>query len=149
MVDHAQHRNQQVDLGRRIDNHPRLHPMLLNQLQRAVQVPAGLIMDAHPVGSGLCERLHKLIRILNHHVAIERQVRRFPQRLHHRRPNRQVGHKMAVHHVHVDHAPASALGGANLLAQTGKIGGKNRWKQFNQDKNSLPAVLRCMGGCAS
>jgi hypothetical protein len=52
---------------------------------------------------------------------------------------------MTVHHVNVDRASASALSGANLLAKLGKIGGKNRWKQLNQDRISLPAAMAARG----
>jgi len=66
-------------------------------------------------------------------MAIQRQLGHLAQAFHHRRPNRNVGHKMAVHHVHVDHRAAATLGRGNLVRQVGEIRRKNRWKQLNHD----------------
>ncbi len=69
--------------------------------------------------------------ILDHQVAVERQLGGLAQALHHRRPKRDVGHKMAVHHVHVDHRAAAPLGRGNLIRQMGKIRRKNRRQKLN------------------
>jgi hypothetical protein len=49
---------------------------------------------------------------------------------------------MAIHHIHMDDATPAALGCGNLFAQTGKIGGKNGWKQLDQLNFSLSGTCR-------
>ena len=95
--------------------------MLLNQLQRPVQVPADLLLHADHVRARLRKRGNKLVGILDHQVAIERQLRHRPQRLHHRRPKRNVRHKMPIHHVHMHDRPAPTLRRGHLIGQMRKI----------------------------
>jgi hypothetical protein len=54
-------------------------------------------------------------------VAIEREVGRFAQRLHDRRPDGQVRNEMAVHDVDVNHGCAAFDGTGNLLAEVGEV----------------------------
>jgi hypothetical protein len=84
-------------------------------------VGTSLVVDAHPVGPGLGKGGNELVRILDHQVAIERQLGHLAQALDHWRPNGDVGHKMPVHHVHVDGRAAAPLSRGNLLRQVGKI----------------------------
>ena len=108
VMHHGQNVREQFDARRRVQHHPRLHSMLRNQFQRAVQMPAGLVVHAHPVGPRIGKGGYELVRVLDHQVAIERQA--CPaQALHHRRTKGDVGHKMSVHHVHVDHRAAAPL----------------------------------------
>ncbi len=94
-------------------------------------------MDAHPVRASLRERLNKLVRILDHHVAVDRQPGHLAQRFQHRSPNRQIGHKMPIHNVEVDDSSATRLGSLNLIRQMGEIRRQNRWKQLDQDGKSV------------
>ena len=72
------------------------------------------------------------VRILDHQVNIQRRRDVLAQRGHHRRTDRDVGHEMAVHHVHVQHGCASLQRGSNLLGQAGEISRQNRWRQLDQ-----------------
>ena len=119
------------DAGGRIEHHRRLHAVVGDQLERAVQVAAGLVVDADPVGPGVGKRGDELVGILDHQVAIERQVGDLAQAFHHRRPDGDVGHKMAVHDVDVDDRAAAALGRGNLVRQMGKIRREDGWQQLN------------------
>jgi len=77
-------------------------------------VAAGLVVNADPTGPGLGKGGNELVRFLDHQMAVKRQAGRTAQALHDRRPQRDVGHKMAVHHVHVDDRAAAPLGRGNL-----------------------------------
>ena len=55
MMDHGQDIDDEVDPRGRIEDHARLHAVVKDQLQRAVQVRAGLVVDADPVGARLGE----------------------------------------------------------------------------------------------
>jgi hypothetical protein len=86
-----------------------------------VQMAAGLVVDAHPVGPGLGKGGDELVRVLDHQVAVERQMGHLAQALDHHWPNGDVGHKMAVHHIHVDDGSAAPAGRGDLIRQMGEI----------------------------
>ena len=99
-------------------------------------------MHRNPVRARLGEHRNKLVGILDHQVAIERQLSRLAQRLHYRRPDREVRDEVAIHDVHVDDM-SSALGrGAHLLAQSSEISRKNRRCQFDQPGPSESEYLQ-------
>ena len=50
-------------------------------------------------------------------------------RLHHRRPEGDVGDEVAVHDVDVDGARAAALGGGDVLAEAREVGGEDRRRE--------------------
>jgi hypothetical protein len=54
---HRQHLDQRVHRRPRIDHHARLHPVVLDQLQRPVQMPADLLVDRDHVRPRLGKRL--------------------------------------------------------------------------------------------
>ena len=62
------------------------------------------LVHRNPVGARIGERRNVLVGILDHQVTIQRQLGHLAQRLHHRRPDGDVGHEVAVHHVHVQQA---------------------------------------------
>ena len=92
---------------------------------------AGLVVDADPVGPGVGKGGDEFVGVLDHQVAVERQVGGFAQALDDRRPDGDVGHEMAVHDVHVDDGAAAALGSRNFLGQVRKIRRQNGWQQLN------------------
>ena len=94
-------------------------------MQRAVQMHAGFLVHRNPVGPGLGKLRNELVRILDHQVAIERQIGRFAQRLHQRRAHGEIGHKMAVHDVHMDDGAAAFGGALDLVRQMGEISRQN------------------------
>ena len=106
--------------------------MTLDQMQGAVQMPAGFLMHRNPVRARVGKRRNKFVRILDHQVAVERQLRRLAQRLHHRRTQCKVRDKVPIHNIHMDDTSSAFARGAHLLAQPGKISRKNRRCQFDQ-----------------
>ena len=71
-------------------------------MQCPVQVPHSFLVHRNPIGARIGESRNIFVRILDHQVAIERQRRDLAQRLHHRRPDREIGHEMSIHDVDVD-----------------------------------------------
>ena len=67
-----------------IEHDARFHAVVGDQLQGAVQVGAGLVVDADPVGAGLGERGNEFVGVLDHQVAVERQAGGLAQALDHR-----------------------------------------------------------------
>ena len=86
------------------------------------------------------------IRILDHQVAIQRQLRHRPHRLHHRRPKRDIRHKVPIHHIHMDDRPAAPLRPRDLIRQVRKVRRQNRKCQFNQ--SARLAVQECLKSIA-
>ena len=106
-----------------------------------MEVTASLIMDAHPIRSGLGEYFDIFVGVVDHHVAVEGQAGDSSQRLDDRRPEGEVGHKVAVHHVNMDNGSSAPFSGLDFFAQSGEVGRKNGWKQLDQDATSLSSVL--------
>ncbi len=88
-------------------------------------MPAGLVMHAHPVRPRIGQRGNKFVRILDHQMAIEGELRHLPHRRHHRRTKGDIGHEMAIHHIQMDDGSTTALGGLDLVSQMREVGGKN------------------------
>ena len=57
----------------------------------------------------------------DHQMAVEGFRRRATDGADHRRPERDVGHEMAVHHVEMDPICPSRIDGGNLRAEAGEI----------------------------
>src|ERR1035438_8692103 len=70
---------------------------------------AGFLMHDHLVCARVDEDGCVLVRIGDHQVFVQRQPRDFANGGHHRRPDRQVGHEVAVHHVQMQHGGAAPL----------------------------------------
>ena len=87
---------------------------------------AGFDMHGDDVGAGLGERLEIGIARRDHQMDVERLFGVRAQRLHHVRPDGDVGHEMAVHHVDMDPVGAGGVDRAHFLAQLGEIGGQDR-----------------------
>ena len=99
-------------------------------------MPAGFLMHQNLVGAGLDEYGRVLVGILDHQVHVQDRAGGLAERLDHGRPNGDIGHEMAVHDVHMEHAAADRLERGNLLAQTRKIGRENRWQDLNHERPS-------------
>ena len=74
-VDLVDHPLQAVDRRRRVEHQARLAAGVADQLQRAVDVRAGVGVEADPVGAGLGKRLRQRIDRLHHQVHVDRHAR--------------------------------------------------------------------------
>jgi hypothetical protein len=92
--------------------------MTLNQVQRAIQMPAGFLMHRNPIRASLGECGNEFVRIFDHQMAIERQFRNPAQRFDHRRTNGEIRDEMPVHNIHVDDTGAAFARGTHLFAKT-------------------------------
>ena len=120
VIHHVQHGFQAFDRRGRIDDHTRLRAVQLDMFQRAMQVDTGLLVNRNPARPRLNESRDKssgisTIRWQSAGLQLLFAGRR-PSR-----PDRKVGHKVAVHHVHMKQSCPSIQRRTNLLGQTGKI----------------------------
>ena len=74
----------------------------LDLLHGPVQVDGALLVDDQRIRAGLGEGLEELVRVFDHQVNFQRQLRHRPEALDDRRTEGQVGNEVAVHHVHVN-----------------------------------------------
>ena len=72
-------------------------------------------MDRQDCRARIGESRDIFVRIRNHQVNIEGKSRDLSDRLDHRRTDRDVGHKVAVHDIHVQQVRAGFLNFADVL----------------------------------
>jgi len=116
-----------------IDDHSRLASVRTDEMERAIEVDAGFLMDGNPVGAGLGEGFDEVVGIFDHQVAVEWDVADgFAQRGDYRRADSDVGDEMTVHDVDMEHGAASVDGGLCLGAELGEVGGEDGGCEFDQ-----------------
>jgi hypothetical protein len=150
-VDLVDHPLQHVQRRGRVEHQAGLAALGLDQLQRAVDVRAGVGVEADQVGAGLGRRPGQRIDRLHHQVHVDRhRCRVLAQRLADHRAEGQVGHVMVVHHVEVDPVGAGGDDVAHLLAQagesrpTGWLGRCGRWRRMRTPEGiPEPRCLEC------
>ena len=123
--------------------------MTLDQMQGSIEMPAGFLVHRYPVDSGFGKCGNEVVRILNHQVAVQRQLGNLPQRLHHRRPDREVGNEVPIHNIDMDDAGSASAGGDHLLAQPRKISRKNRRSQFDQNPGASKTAFLLLISCGN
>ena len=110
-----------------IDDHTGFAAMGLNEVERAVQVDAGFLMDGNPVGTGFGEGGDELIGIFDHQMAIEGNAgKRLAERSDYGRADGDVGDKVAVHDVEMEDGAAAIESGAGVDGKLGEVGGEDR-----------------------
>src|SRR5262245_7010990 len=120
-VDHVDDGCHQAFRRRRVERDAGLLAERADRLQRAVQVRAGFHMHRDDVRARLGEGFEVGIARRDHQVHVEDLAAMRPQRLHDVRPDGDVGHEVAVHHVDVDPVGAGLVDRAHLLAEPGEI----------------------------
>ena len=81
--------------------------------------------------AGLDERFGVAIGIGNHQVHVERHLGHPLDRFDDRRPYRDVRHKMAVHHIHMDEISASSFSRLDGGAERREVGRENGRRDAN------------------
>jgi len=136
VVNHGQNVTQQQDRRGGIEDDAGLHVVIGDVGEGAVEVGAGLVMDADPIRAGFGEGRDEVVGILDHQVAIEWKLRRFAQRFDDRWAEGDVGHKVAVHDVDVDDGAAAFFGRRDGVGQVSEVRGENRRSQLRREGRS-------------
>ena len=89
-------------------------------------VVVGFDVDADQVGAGFCERLDVAVRLIEHEMHIEEELRRLAQRGDRARAEGEVRHEMPVHDVEVNPRQAQALDQAPRCRRGGR-GSRRGW----------------------
>ena len=96
-----------------------------------MQVTTGFDVHGQVVTTSVDESGQKGIWLRHHEMDIERQTGHAPDCFDHRRSNGQIGHKMPVHHVHMEHISPGGLNTLDLLRQPHKVSSKNGRGNFH------------------
>src|SRR5947207_13939091 len=94
--------------------------MTLDQVQRAIQMNARLLMHRNPIRPSFTEFWNKLVGIFDHQVTVERQFSSFAQRSNDRRANSKIRHEVTGHDIEVDHRTGPHGVAADLLRTAGE-----------------------------
>ncbi len=62
-----------------------------------------------------------VVGVVDHEVHVEREIRHALERFDDRRTDRQVGHEVPVHDIHVDEVSSRSLHHCDSLAKTGEV----------------------------
>ena len=95
-------------------------------LQRTMQMRSSLGMYRNVIASGFGKSLQIRIARRDHQVRVENLPGVRTHRFDDVRAERNVRHKMAVHHVQVDPVGAGSIDAADFFAQFGEIRSENR-----------------------
>jgi hypothetical protein len=117
--DLLQHRRRR----RRVDDDPGALAQAPDPLHRAVQVVVALPVDEERVRTRLGELVQEEVRVRDHAVGLQGQVRHPPERLHGHGSHREVRDEVPVHDVHVDPVGPGLLRRLHLFAQASEVGG--------------------------
>src|SRR5664279_1583 len=140
VVHQIEHLAERLHRGGRVEDHADLHTVAANQFQGAVQVAAHFLMHRDPVGPGVGESRNVVVGILNHQMTVQRNIHGFTQRRDHRRPNRDIGHKVAIHDIHMEQGGATSHRLVGILGQAGEISRQYGRRYLDQDKTSLRRI---------
>jgi len=118
----------------RVQDHSRLAPARSDEMEGAIEMNAGFLMDGNPMGTGVGKGWDELVRSLNHKMAIERYVGDLAKRSNDRRPDCEIGNEVTIHYVHVENGRATLHGGLCFSAEPGEVGRKNGRSKLDHRK---------------
>ena len=145
---HHQHQVQLVQIGGQrlrggagLDGQARLAAQRLHGIQRLLDIVLAFQMEVVQGGTRLDEGFCVLQRVADHQMHIVKGIRQgLVQALEHRHAKADVGHKVAVHHVVVQHLCTGVQHRAAVRAQLAKISRKDR-RTYNRHSISLRSVI--------
>jgi hypothetical protein len=110
----------------RVEHQAGLAALAVDQLQRAVDVLAGLGVEGDVGGAGLGEVRDDAVHRLDHQVHVDgRGDAVLAQGLADQRADGQVGHVVVVHDIEVHDVGAGGQHVVDLLAELGEVGGQD------------------------
>ena len=119
-VELAQQLEVGLERGVRLDRQPGQRAGRADRAGGLHGVGRGLDVEGDVGGAGLGVVRRPAVGVVDHEVAVERQVGGRVQALHHRQPERQVGDEVRVHHVDVQ--PVGAVDRVGGVGQAREVG---------------------------
>jgi hypothetical protein len=101
MVNKGKNFIERVDGSGRVQDHPGLAPVRSDEVEGAIEMNAGFLMDGNPMGTGVGEGRDELVRSLNHKMTIERDSGDLAESGDNCRPKGKIGDEVTIHDVHM------------------------------------------------
>src|SRR2546427_1110996 len=95
-------RDRAVERGRGIEDQAGLHARVTNYADRLPNIMIALHVDREVVDPRVRERSNELLRVRDHEVPVEGDLRQGSDRRDDGGPHREIRHEVAVHHVYVE-----------------------------------------------
>ena len=105
---------------KRSNDHPSPFAQCLDALYGAVQIGVAFPVHEKRIGPRFDKLLQEKVWVRNHYMGLQVQARHPPQRSDDRRPHRDVGHEVSIHHVHVDTVSPGLLSLSHLFTPDGQ-----------------------------
>jgi hypothetical protein len=131
MMNYSKDLIESVDRGGRVYDHSRFTPVRCNQTESTIEMNASLLMDGDPIRARFRERPDELIGSFNHEMTIERNLANLTERGDYRRANRNIGHEVAVHNVHMENGRSAFYRRLCFYSESGEVGRKNGGGQLD------------------
>ncbi len=112
--------------GPGLDREPGAQAARPDLAQRADRIRDRLEVHDEVIGPGFGERLHVSERLDDHEVHIQRQRGESAHGADQDGTEREIGHELPVHHVHVQEVGSRAGDARDLVAEAGEISGEDR-----------------------
>jgi len=109
---------------RRVDGDPGALAQCPDPLHRAVQIAVALPVDEKRVGASRGKLVEKEVRVRDHQMRFEGQMRHSPKRLDDRGAHGEIRHEVSIHHIDVDPIRPGPLGLDHLITQAGEVSGE-------------------------
>ena len=111
----------------RVDGHGWLHAEFRNLVQQAVQVVRRFGMDADDGSACLCKFTDVLFRVLDHQVAIQREIRALLDTGGNARAETDIWDEVPVHDIQMDEACAAVFNGLEAVTEFEEVCVQNAW----------------------
>ena len=148
LVDFVDHGTDLLGRRARVDHHASGFPELVDLLDGAVEVGAGLGVHADSVGALARVVGDRAFRFLDHQVHVEGAIGGGRDRGQERRPDRQVRHEVPVHHVDVDPVGAGLAHEANLFRESAEVAGQDGGRDLDLVAHECSRLSSVSGSAA-
>ena len=113
----------QVGRRGRIEHQPGLAAVVADQREAAVDVARCFRVKRDHIGAGLGERGDQRIDRFDHQVDVDGDINVRADGFADKRPDRQIGDVVVVHHIEMDPVSPGGHNVADLLAKAREVGG--------------------------
>ena len=131
VVDKVENFRERLDRRSGIENHTGLASVRGDEVEGAVKVNTGFLMNGNPIGPSVGKFGNEQVWIFDHQVTIEGHVELFAKGANDRRADGEIGDEVAVHNVQVKDGAAAVDRLLGVGGKLRKIGGKNGRRKFD------------------
>ena len=145
MMDQRKNLVEGMDRCGRVNDHSGLASVRGDQMQGAIEMDAGFLVDRDPSSAGFRESGDEFVRPFNHEMTIEWDFRDFAKRGYDRRPDGDIRDEVAIHHVHVENGGTSFDSGLDFRAETSEVSRQDGRSEI--DHRSVQLATRACSAC--